>query len=144
MSYPKTFAFWSSAEGLLLAAHWARAGLDSPSVARRMNIHVQTLQKWRRKSPKLDTALLQSDEMDVARIEDALIRRACGFTVSERCDEDAPNGLKSKTAEKFVPPDLSAQLFYLKARSPERWGEEEKKRDDGVVREIIEAVRQVE
>lgn len=144
MIYPKTLAFWSSNDGLLLAAHFARANMNPAALAQRMGIAEETLRRWRNKSPKLNSALLQSDEMDIARIEDALIRRACGFSVVERSDEDAPNGLKSKTSEKFLPPDLSAQIFYLKARSPERWSEDGERKDNGLMQEIIEAVKQVD
>lgn len=61
--------------------------------------------------------------------EDALLKRALGFTQEEVYSEDIidkdsgeiTNLAKRKVIRKTVPPDVRALLFWLKNRYPERW-----------------------
>ncbi len=62
--------------------------------------------------------------MDIVQeVEAALLRRALGMTLREVRVEETEKGEKTVTTEKPVPPDLAAQIFYLKNRVPERWRE---------------------
>lgn len=60
---------------------------------------------------------------EIQQVEEALLQRALGMTVREVRVEETDKGAKTVTTEKAVPPDLSAQIFYLKNRSPQRWRE---------------------
>ena len=61
--------------------------------------------------------------------EDALLKRALGFTQEEIYSEDiidkdsgeVTNLAKRKIIRKTVPPDVRALLFWLKNRYPKRW-----------------------
>lgn len=61
--------------------------------------------------------------------EDALLKRALGFTQEEIYSEDivdkesgeVTNLTKRKIIRKTVPPDVRALLFWLKNRYPARW-----------------------
>ena len=61
--------------------------------------------------------------------EDALLKRALGFTQEEIYSEDiidkesgeVTNLAKRKIIRKTVPPDVRALLFWLKNRDPDRW-----------------------
>lgn len=61
--------------------------------------------------------------------EEALLKRALGFTQEEIYSEDiidkdsgeVTNLAKRKVIRKSVPPDVRALLFWLKNRYPERW-----------------------
>ena len=63
--------------------------------------------------------------------EDALLKRALGFTQEEIYSEDIidkdsgeiTNLAKRKVIRKTIPPDVRALLFWLKNRYPERWKE---------------------
>ena len=144
MIYPNTFLFWSSEEGLTLVSAWARQGATELELARRMGVRAATLAKWRLKSPALDAAVLRGQAWADAAVEQALLQRALGFTVTERSEEETASGLKTKSSEKYIPPDLSAQLAWLRARCPQRWGEKNSPGDSGLIKDIIEAVKQVE
>jgi hypothetical protein len=61
-------------------------------------------------------------------VESALLRRALGYryaTVTSELRKDPVTGEMAMTVtkriDKEVPPDTSAQLFWLKSRNPERW-----------------------
>ena len=144
MIYPNTFLFWSSREGLTLVSAWARQGLSEGELARRMGVRANTLRRWRLKSPAFDAAVIRGRDWADATVEEAMLRRALGFTVTEKCEEESSTGLKVKSAEKYIPPDLSAQLAWLRIRRPEIWGEKGANADTGLVKDIIEAVKQVE
>ena len=144
MNYPNTFLFWSAEEGLTLISAWARQGLSENELARRMGVRAATLARWRLKSPAMDAALLRGRAWADAAVEQSLLKKALGFTVTEVCEEESSAGIKTKTCEKYIPPDLSAQLAWLRLRCPERWGEKTTSATGGVIKEIIEAVKQVE
>ena len=61
--------------------------------------------------------------MRVTRVEDALFSRAVGCTVRERQTCDGPNGRATKKTVRELAPDVLAQIFYLKNRSPEHWND---------------------
>ena len=83
--------------------------------------------RWR--YPELQSAI--NEPTPAVRAEEALIKRALGFKISEATAEelvDKNSGellevLKRRTITKDVPPDVRALLFYLKNRWPERWSE---------------------
>lgn len=144
MNYPNTFTFWCGAEGLALAACWARQGLSNAEIALRAGVRTATFLRWRQKSPALNAAVLQGRDWANAAVEGALLKRALGYTVTEVAEEDGPSGLKTKSGEKHIPGDLSAQMYWLKTRCPELWGEKSAAPRNGVVQEIIEAVKNLE
>ena len=141
---PNTIAFWSADEGLTLAADYARQGLTNAEIAARMGISARTLMRWRGKAPALDAAILHGRDWASAAVEGALLRRAIGYTVEEATIEDSPSGEKRKVSEKHIPGDLSAQLVWLKTHRAETWGEKTAAPRNGLVREIIEAVKGIE
>ncbi|MBQ9269964.1 MAG: hypothetical protein IJ206_10685 [Oscillospiraceae bacterium] len=57
------------------------------------------------------------------QVEQALLQRALGLTVTETRTEVTEKGEKTVRTEKELPPDLSAQVFWLKNRCPEKWRE---------------------
>lgn len=59
----------------------------------------------------------------VAEVEAALLQRALGMTLRETRREATDKGEKTVTTEKELAPDITAQMFYLKNRRPDRWRE---------------------
>lgn len=80
-----------------------------------------------------DAALLplcpDTDARQLERlVESALLRRALGYryaTITSELRKDPVTGestmVVTKRIDKDVPPDTSAQLFWLKCHAPERW-----------------------
>lgn len=56
------------------------------------------------------------------KVENALLKRALGYTYKETRKEGTPRGVQ-KVVEitKTVPPDVTAQIFWLKNRKPDVW-----------------------
>ena len=142
MEYPNTFIFWTSLEGQTLVSAWARLGLSNAEIAARTGVRTATFLRWRQKSPVLNSAVIQGRDWANAAVEGALLRRALGYTITETSEEETSTGMKTKTSEKHIPGDLSAQMYWLKTRCPEIWAEKTTPRS-GVVGEIIEAVKEL-
>jgi len=143
MTYPNTITFWTAEEGLALIGDWARQGLSNAQIAQRAGVTPRTLSRWRRQSPALEAALVRGRDWANAAVEGALLRRALGYTAVEVTEEETSTGLKTKTSEKHIPGDLSAQMYWLKTRRPDTWGERAANQQNGLIGEIVEAVKQL-
>ena len=116
---------WLTGKGLTLLAEWVAGGASMQQIAERIGIGVDTLRRWRATYPELNTVLDSADQVAVSKVEQALFRRAVGYTSEETTREtrDTPSGTVevSKTVTKPVAPDVTAATFWLKNRAPERW-----------------------
>lgn len=113
---------WLEPDGLILMEGWARNGLTDEQIAHNMGIAYSTLRVWKEKYPALSAALKKGKEVTVLEVENALLKRALGYSYIEtRREVDADGKKKVVRTEKQVLPDTTAQIFYLKNRCPERW-----------------------
>ena len=132
---------WLTEDGLLRLAAWARDGLTDEQIASNIGISRSTLGEWRKKYPDISDTLKREKEIIDVQVENALLKRALGYTFTETTrervnDYDPDTGEKigthleiTKTVEKEVQPDTTAQIFWLKNRKPETWRD---KKDIGV------------
>lgn len=130
---------WLEPEGLLKIEGWARDGLTDEQIAYNMGISVKTLYNWKEKHLPILQSLKKGKEVVDRLVENALLKRALGCTCKEITKElfiDKKTGTEelkiTKVVEKDVPPDTTAQIFWLKNRKPEQW------RDKRQVEEKVE------
>lgn len=107
---------------------WARDGLIDEQIANNMGIGYSTLQAWKNAHKDIQDALKKGKEVVDIQVENALLKRALGYSYDEVTQEtmlDAKTGkyeLKvSKIVAKQVAPDTTAQIFWLKNRKPQQW-----------------------
>lgn len=119
---------WITEEGLLKIEGWARDGLTDEQIAQNIGIHISTLYDWKNKYPELSEALKRGKEVVDRAVENALLKRALGYTYEEKTFEKVWNPtlekyikVNTKTVVKQVQPDTTAQIFWLKNRKPEEW-----------------------
>ena len=125
---------WLTEENLLRLEAWARDGLTYEDIAHNIGINVATLYDWRNKFPKFDDALKKGKEVADILVENALFKRALGYTYEETITEitRAPytkkDGTIGEREEKHIRkvtktalPDTTAQIFWLKNRKPGVW-----------------------
>ena len=65
--------------------------------------------------------LTVNKEVADARVESALYKRAIGYEYTETSKEVGLDGVKIKTTVKQVAPDVTAQIYWLNNRRPDRW-----------------------
>lgn len=116
---------WLTPDGLMLLTGWARDGLTDAQLARKMGISCGTLYAWKNKFPEISEALKKGKEVVDIEVENALLKRALGYEYTETMVEHSPDGVKCRETVKFIPPDVTAQIFWLKNRKPETWREKQ-------------------
>lgn len=111
----------------LLAEGFAREGLNDEQIAEKLGIstaayynyqndHIEFLEAIKRGKAPIDT-----------EVENALLKRAMGFDVTEtsktsKIEADGTKTLKElKTVTKHFAPDVGAIVFWLTNRRPDYW-----------------------
>lgn len=128
---------WLTPDGITRLEAWARDGLTDEQLAAKIGITAATLYDWKNKYPEISEALKRGKEVVDIEVENALLKRALGYDYTEeRVEVSKENGKKSvKTTQtvKHVPPDVTAQIFWLKNRRPDRWRDKQQLEHSGSV-----------
>ena len=109
---------WQTEEGLLRLEAWARDGLTDEQIAHNMGICRDTLIQWKKRFPDISDTLKRGKEIVDIKVENALLKRALGYS----CDN------------KEVPPDITAIIFWLKNRRPDKWRDKQNLEHSGEIK----------
>lgn len=128
------YEYWRTDDGLLLLAAWARDGLIDEEIAKKIGISRSTLAEWKKRFSDISDALKKGKEIADIEVENALFKKATGFTVEvikpiKLKEVKYENGRKVSekefvqmvTEEVYYPPETAAQVFWLKNRRPDKW-----------------------
>ena len=131
---PSMIHDWDQGDGLLSIESWARDGLANYQIAANIGISENTFTKWHRKSPVIKEALKKGRRPLDFEVENALLKRAMGYTVKVKEPvkvriekQKAGEGkiveerIEMTERELYVPPDTTAQIFWLKNRKTQYW-----------------------
>jgi len=122
----------------LLAEGFAREGLNDKEIAAKLGVNVATYYEYQNKYPEFLEALKRGKGPVDTKVENALLKRALGFTYEEDSleyetpapTEENPNPkpivVKAKKIHKTAVPDTRAQEFWLRNRRPKVWRDEQK------------------
>lgn len=105
---------------LILIQGMARDGLTQQQIANNLGISIDTLIENKKKYSEFNDALKKGKEVIDFEVENSLLKRALGYEYEEETYE---NGILTKKVKKQVPPDTTAQIFWLKNRKKEQWRE---------------------
>ena len=114
----RKYEYWLTPEGLIKLEGWARDGLTDEQIAKNIGINRDTLYRWKKAYPDFSDALKRGKEVVDRQVENALLKRALGYTYDEITFEGDD---EVKRVRKQVVPDTTAQIFWLKNRKPEEW-----------------------
>lgn len=115
-------------------------GYSERKTAEKLGINRGTLRKWKQQYSEIRRLYEPeevTDEEKVRQVEEALLKRAIGYTQTEITRQIGKDGKLDvvKTVEKQVMPSTTAQIFWLKNRCGYEWdgnvpqdGEEESER----------------
>ena len=112
------YEYWRTTDGLILLQGWARDGLKDEQIAHNCGITVKTLYEWKNRYSDICDALKKGKEIVDYEVENALLKRA-------------KQG------------DLTAQIFWLKNRRPEKWRDKVQFTDETSLKKLdslIEAI----
>ena len=77
------YADWITPEGLLKIEGWARDGLIDEQIAQNIGIRATTLYEWKKRFPQFSEALKRGKEIVDIMVENALLKRALGYSYTE-------------------------------------------------------------
>lgn len=130
---------WLEPDNLLRLQAWARDGLTDEQIAKNMGIGRTTFYAWKKKHMNMANALKRGKEVVDIQVENALLKRAMGYSYNEVIRELVMNKetkknelIITKTIKKEVIPDTTAQIFWLKNRMNRKWTNKDKKDADYV------------
>lgn len=122
---------WLEKEKLVLLEGWSRDGLTYEQIAKNIGINVTTLRDWREKEDAISTALKKGREVADYEVENALFKRALGYTISLNKQKVTKDGDVVDTIEEtHVPPDTTAIIYWLNNRKPKKWSNKQYNRED--------------
>lgn len=113
---------WLEKDKLILLEGWARDGLTDEQIAKNIGIATSTFYEWKKKELEFSEALKKGKEVIDFEVENALLKKALGYTITleeEKLDKDGCVHTLKKDVH--IPPDTTAQIFWLKNRKPNTW-----------------------
>ena len=115
----------ASEDNLIRIAAWTRNGLSEEHIAKNLGISYMTFRRAK-KDPEygeqICAALINTKDVVDFEVENQLFKRAIGYEYDEVKEEYEMGVLTKRTVtKKIVPPDVSAQIFWLKNRKPTDW-----------------------
>ena len=81
------YEHWLTEEGLLQLEAWARNGLTDKQIAYNIGIRRETLYAWKKDFPNISNALKRGKEVVDIQVENALLKRALGYSYVESTRE---------------------------------------------------------
>ena len=119
---------WLEADNLIRLEGWARNGLTDEMIAHNIGITTTTFYDWKKKYPQFAEAVKRGKEVVDIMVENALLKSAMGYSYDEVTQigiEDGETGEKIlvpvKVVTKYVQPNSTSLIFWLKNRKPEAW-----------------------
>ena len=108
---------------LKLIERWKRNGASEEEIAKRLGIAYSTFNLYKSQKSELSEALKKGAEVVDTEVENTLLKRALGYEYDETTKERNDSGelIVTKVVHKQVVPDVTAQIFWLKNRCPDKW-----------------------
>jgi len=113
---------------------WRRDGILEDEIVKRLGVSLSSFQDYKNKYSELLDAIKKGRQHCNYVVEDSLFKRAIGYEYEETktifdpsgAGKNQPTITKIEKTKKFIPPDVTAQIFYLK----NCWKEKYKDRQD--------------
>lgn len=116
---------WLEEENLILLKSWAMDGLTDKQIAENIGINRKTLYEWKNKYDLISDALKRGKVVFDCEAEQALHKAGIGYFVEEvETYITETNGVQTKRIKKnkkWVPPNVTALIFWLKNRQSDKW-----------------------
>lgn len=105
---------------------WLANGQFEKTICKNLGIAVGTWERYKVEHGELREVIKKGNKTIVQKVEDALIKRALGYSYTEtktvmKEDKDGNQTMHVETVEKHLPPDVGAAAFVLKNKDRENW-----------------------
>ena len=106
-----------------LAKAYAMAGLTDVQLAKELDVSEATISNWKKEHPEFLEALKDGKNIPDDKVEACLFKRATGYN-HKAVKIFMPAGASEPVYADYIEhwaPDVTAQIFWLKNRRPDRW-----------------------
>lgn len=96
-------------------------GFTDKQLAVFFDVNESTINRWKQKYPEFCKSIKSGKVVADAQVAESLFKRATGIEVTEVEVRDDGKKKVKRVTKKHIPPDPTAQIFWLKNRQPELW-----------------------
>lgn len=96
-------------------------GFTDKQLAVFFGVNESTINRWKQKYPEFCKSIKSGKVIADAQVTESLFKRATGIEVTEVEVRDDGKKKVKRVTKKHIPPDPTAQIFWLKNRQPELW-----------------------
>ena len=125
---------WLTHDGLLRIEGWARDGLSLAQIAHNVGVADSTFRRWKEENEALSAAIKRGNAPVDLEVENAMLKSALGHketvrkavkvkTEKQKVGEGkiVEEHIEYVDEEVYIPPQVVAQIFWLKNRRPDKW-----------------------
>lgn len=147
---------WTTEENLKRITGWARDGLTDKQIAeKKIGISERTFCRWKNEYPSIVSALKEGKAPVDTEVENAMLKSALGhketvrkpikIRTTKRKDgmEITEERVEYVDEEVYIPPQVVAQIFWLKNRKKDLWRDKPEHEDNEAVERIAERMSEV-
>ncbi|HGY1166557.1 TPA: terminase [Citrobacter braakii] len=98
-------------------------GYTDAELADFFEVSEATINNWKLEHPEFLESIKKGKAVADGDVASTLFNRAIGYTAKEKREEKTADGFKEVDAEKHVPGDVTAMIFWLKNRQKDKWRE---------------------
>lgn len=103
------------------AAKLCNLGATNEDLADFFAVSIRTIIRWTTEHEEFCHAVKEAKEIADQRVERSLYQRAVGYTFDSEKVFNGKDGIVRTGTREHVPPDVTAQIFWLKNRQRDRW-----------------------
>lgn len=96
-------------------------GFTDKQLAAFFGVNESTINRWKDKYPEFCKSIKSGKVVADAQVAESLFKRATGIEVTEVEVRDDGKKKVKRITKRPIPPDTTAQIFWLKNRQPELW-----------------------
>lgn len=147
---------WTTEENIKRLTGWARDGLTDKQIAeKKIGISERTLCRWKNDYPSILSALKEGKAPVDTDVENAMLKSALGHKTTVRKPiklkttrrkdgmEITEEHVEYVDEEIYTPPQVIAQIFWLKNRKKDYWKDKPMSENDEAVERIAERMAEV-
>ncbi|WGL77951.1 terminase [Serratia marcescens] len=100
-------------------------GYTDAELASFFEVSESTINNWKLEHHEFLESIKKGKAVADGEVASTLFNRAIGYTAKEKREEKTADGFKEVDAEKHVPGDVTAMIFWLKNRQKDKWREKQ-------------------
>lgn len=100
-------------------------GYTDAELADFFEVSEATINNWKLEHLEFLESIKKGKAVADGDVASTLFNRAIGYTAKEKREEKTADGFKEVDAEKHVPGDVTAMIFWLKNRQKDKWREKQ-------------------